>query len=180
MDINLKTIYTIGHSTRTLEEFVNILKAYKIGLLVDVRSIPRSLYTPQFNEDNLLKILPENGIQYLHLKKLGGLRSVKKDSTNGAWKNKSFRGFADYMQTKDFQDGLQELISLTKQQTVAIMCAEAVPWRCHRSMIGDALLVKHFKVIDIYNLNQNRPEKLTDFAKVTKNSLTYPIENLNI
>lgn len=173
-----KIIYTIGHSTRTLEEFVKILQAYKIKELVDIRSIPRSRYTPQFNEETLSQDLAKFGIDYQHLTDLGGLRKTRKDSPNGAWKNESFRGFADYMQTENFQHGLKELTEIAKKKTTAIMCAEAVPWRCHRSMVGDALLVRGFEVKDIFNLTEAREEKITEFAKVVGEKITYPLENL--
>lgn len=168
------TIYTIGHSTRELTEFISILKHYKIGLLADVRSVPRSRHTPQFNEDNLMKTLPENNIQYLHLAKLGGLRRTAKDSINLGWHNESFRGYADYMQTEGFAAGIDELLKLAADKTVAIMCAEAVPWRCHRSLVGDALLVRGVKVIDIFDEHKTQDEKLTEFAVVNGLAITYP------
>jgi len=170
------TIYTIGHSTRDLAEFVEILKAYKIELLVDVRSVPRSRHTPQFNLDNLAAELPKSGIDYRHLEKLGGLRHTTKASTNLGWHNTSFRGYADYMQTPEFTSGLDELLALAKDKTVVIMCAEAVPWRCHRSLIGDALLVRGHEVIDIFDEHKTQPEKLTDFARVEGLAITYPGE----
>ncbi|MGB3414949.1 MAG: DUF488 domain-containing protein, partial [Microbacteriaceae bacterium] len=137
------TVFTIGHSTHPLEEFLGILRAYEIECLVDVRSIPGSRHNPQFGELALMESMPAAGIQYLRLKKLGGLRHSPKDfaKINGAWRNRSFRDYADYMQTPEFDEGLDELIALAEKQRVAIMCAEAVPWRCHRSLIGDALLV---------------------------------------
>lgn len=192
------TIYTIGHSTHELAEFIEILKAYRINLLVDVRSIPRSRHTPQFNEDNLQGELPKYNINYLHLSKLGGLRPTTKDSVNQGWRNASFRGYADYMQTNEFAAGIDELIKIAGERsvscsdaaqvgrhrptqpdaatrrTVAIMCAEAVPWRCHRSLIGDALLVRKINVIDIFDAKKSQPEKLTSFAKANGTGLTYP------
>lgn len=168
------TIYTIGHSTRELDELVRILKKYGIQLLVDVRTVPRSRHTPQFNRDTLPEELKKEGIEYEHLPALGGLRKTKKNSPNTGWRNASFRGYADYMQTDDFAKGLKELTELACTQTVAIMCAEAVPWRCHRSMIGDALLVRGFEVIDIFNEKKSQPEKLTDFAKAKGTQITYP------
>lgn len=170
------TLYTIGHSTRELAEFVDILKAYKIELLVDVRSVPKSRHTPQFNKDNLSKVLPSNGLTYRHLEKLGGLRHTTKDSVNLGWHNTSFRGYADYMQTDEFAAGLEELLKLAESKTVAIMCAEAVPWRCHRSLIGDALIVRGHTVIDIFDKDKTQEEKLTSFAKVTDGIITYPEE----
>lgn len=172
-----KTIYTIGHSTRTLEELVDILNTYEITQLVDVRSIPKSRHTPQFNEENLSVELPNHKISYTHLKKLGGLRSTNKDSINQGWHNTSFRGYADYMQTDDFNKGMDELLKLASDNTTAIMCAEAVPWRCHRSMIGDALLVRDWQVLDIFDAKKTQQEKLTSFAKVNKHVITYPPED---
>lgn len=168
------TIYTIGHSTRQPEDFISILKVYKIQLLADVRSVPRSRHTPQFNRDNLAKVLPKSGVEYIHLEKLGGLRHTIKSSTNLGWHNESFRGYADYMQTSEFTAGLGELLNLAACQTTALMCAEAVPWRCHRSLIGDALLVRGVKVIDIFDEHKAQDEKLTLFAKVNGQSVTYP------
>lgn len=167
-------IYTIGHSTRNLEEFVAILGKYGITQLVDVRTVPRSRHVPQFNEDNLAEELPKFGINYKHLSKLGGLRHAKKDSINQGWHNASFRGYADYMQTDEFLAGVDELLELTGHKTTAIMCAEAVPWRCHRSMIGDALLVRGIEVIDIFDEDKVQPEKLTSFAKVDGLKISYP------
>lgn len=171
-------LYTIGHSTRTLDDFINILLMYDIKLLVDVRSYPYSNYVPQFNEENLMQALVENGINYIHLPILGGRRRSKKDSVNLGWRTKGFRGYADYMQTKEFKQGLNYLIKLIKQNKpnhLAIMCAEAVPWRCHRSLISDALIVNGIKVVDIFDKNTSKPHKLTSFAKVNKNKqITYP------
>ena len=170
----VKTIFTIGHSTRELKDFIEILKEYEINLIVDIRTIPKSRYNPQFNSEILQKKLKEVGIKYLHLEKLGGLRPPKKDSLNLGWKNLSFRGFADYMQTKEFLEGLNELISLSKKENVAIMCAEAVPWRCHRSLIADALSLREIKVIHIINKNSSLNHKITLFAKINKREITYP------
>lgn len=171
---NLPVIYTIGHSTRTLDEFISILKAYHIQLLADIRTMPGSRRVPQFNEENMKPALEETGIHYIRLKKLGGLRHTTKESVNTAWRNKSFRGFADYMQTKDFEEGLGELMSSAKNKTTAIMCAEAVPWRCHRSLVGDALLVRGFEVEDIFSEKKQQPHKLTSFAKVDGLKVIYP------
>lgn len=169
-------IYTIGHSTHSLEDFLNIIKSYEITALVDVRSVPRSRHTPQFNRESLPDILKDQGIAYHHIAKLGGLRHSKKDSINTGWHNSSFRGYADYMQTDDFLDGINQLLEITKNQTVAIMCAEAVPWRCHRSMIGDALIVRGIKVIDIFDAKKSQEEKLTNFSKVRGIKISYPPE----
>lgn len=167
-------VYTIGHSTRGLDELVEILRRFEVGLLADVRTVPRSRRVPQFNRECLPAELEPRGIGYRHLEKLGGLRHSRKDSVNRGWQNSSFRGYADYMQTDGFREGLEELIELTGQSTVAIMCAEAVPWRCHRRMIGDALLVRGFEVIDIFNETKAEPEALTGFAVVDGTAITYP------
>ncbi|HZZ99577.1 MAG TPA: DUF488 domain-containing protein [Candidatus Paceibacterota bacterium] len=167
------TVYTIGHSTREAEEFAEILNAYGVQLLVDVRTVPKSRHVPQFNSDALERTLKEHDIAYLHMTELGGLRHTKKDSINLAWKNLSFRGYADYMQTPEFEKGVERLIKLAKDKTTAIMCAEAVPWRCHRSLIGDALLVRKIKVIDIMDREHSRPHELTSFARVKGKAIVY-------
>jgi uncharacterized protein (DUF488 family) len=167
-------VYTVGHSTHELAEFIYILKSYKITLLADIRTMPGSRRVPQFNKENLEPALQAEGIQYIHIKKLGGLRKTTKDSVNTGWRNKSFRGFADYMQTAEFEEGLQELISLAKKSVTAIMCAEAVPWRCHRSLVGDALLARGFEVKDIFSEKKEADHKLTSFAKVDGQKITYP------
>ena len=168
------TIYTIGHSTREAVEFADILAAYGIQLLVDVRTVPKSRYVPQFNSDILEQTLRERGIGYLHMMELGGLRHAKKDSANLGWKNLSFRGYADYMQTPEFERGIERLIKLAKDKTTAIMCAEAVPWRCHRSLISDALLARGVAVKDIMDEKTSRPHELTPFAKVSGCRIVYP------
>ncbi|MEN6385842.1 MAG: DUF488 domain-containing protein [Phycisphaerales bacterium] len=166
-----KEIYTIGHSTRSFEEFLSLLDEYDITKLVDVRSIPKSRHNPQFNKDNLKQKLKR---RYIHLPGLGGLRHTTKDSPNTGWENSSFRGYADYMQTEDFEKNLDKLITYINKKQVAIMCAEAVPFRCHRSLIGDALLVRGFKVVDIYSLKNTKLHKLTGFAKVRGKKIIYP------
>jgi uncharacterized protein (DUF488 family) len=167
-------IYTIGHSTRTLTEFLAILHHYKISLLVDIRTIPRSRHNPQFNEDTLEKFLESHGIHYKHLKALGGLRHTHEGSVNTGWHNSSFRGFADYMQTAEFEKGIEELSVLAQKEIVVIMCAEIVPWRCHRSLISDALLVRNFDVEDIFSVEEAREHKMTSFAYVNGLKITYP------
>jgi len=167
-------VYTIGHSTRTEEELISTLQAFDVTLLVDVRTVPRSRHTPQFNEDHLSLVLPEHGIGYRHLAALGGLRHTTKESINTGWRNTSFRGYADYMQTPEFTAGVEELLAEAAGRTTAIMCAEAVPWRCHRSMVGDALLVRGVEVRDIFSESNWRPEKLTSFAVVDGTKITYP------
>ncbi|OQA00856.1 MAG: hypothetical protein BWY69_01547 [Planctomycetes bacterium ADurb.Bin401] len=164
-------IFTIGHSTHTLEEFISILDKYEITKLVDVRSIPKSRHNPQFNKENMQAKLRR---RYIHLPGLGGLRHTTKDSPNTGWKNPSFRGYADYMQTEAFEKNMKKLLAYVQKKQVAIMCAEAVPFRCHRSLIGDALLVRGFKIVDIYSLTNSKPHKLTGFAKVMGTKITYP------
>ena len=169
-------IYTIGHSTRPIDEFVLILRKQGVQRVVDVRTIAKSRHNPQFGEDQLAPSLAEAGIDYLRLELLGGLRHTRKDSINGAWKNASFRGYADYMQTPDFAAGINQLIELGEAKATAIMCAEAVPWRCHRSLIGDALIVRGIEVLDIMSETVVRPHALTRFASVDGLRVTYPPE----
>lgn len=169
------TIYTIGHSTRPLDEFVALLKAHGITRLVDIRTIPRSRHNPQYEQTALEKSLPAQGVDYLHMKELGGLRPKVKDSANMAWHNESFRNYADYMQTSEFADGVQRLMELADGRTTAIMCAEAVPWRCHRSLVADALVVRGVNVQDIIgSKEETTPHKLTKFAEVDGTRVTYP------
>jgi uncharacterized protein (DUF488 family) len=170
----MHTIYTIGHSTRTIEQFIELLRAHGIEELVDVRTIPRSRHNPQFGKDELEVSLQNAGITYTHLGKLGGLRHADKDSINSGWQNTSFRGFADYMATPEFQAGLDELKALAEKKRVAIMCAEALPWRCHRSLIADALTVQGWQVLHIQSRKTASPHELTSFAKVQDGKITYP------
>ena len=170
----MHTIYTIGHSTRTIEQFIELLKAHDIEELVDVRTIPKSRHNPQFGAEELAASLQRAGIAYKHLAKLGGLRHASKDSVNLGWQNISFRGFADYMATSEFQTALDELKTLAEKKTVAIMCAEAVPWRCHRSLIADALAVQGWQVLHIQSRKTASPRESTTFLKVQDGKLTYP------
>jgi uncharacterized protein (DUF488 family) len=167
-------IYTLGHSTRTREEFLSILDAFSIGLIVDIRAIPRSRRNPQYDQDEFRRWLKEHGVNYMHLGGLGGLRHPRKDSVNTAWKNDSFRGYADYMQTAEFTGAIEELIALAGQQTLAIVCAEAVPWRCHRSLVADALLARGIEVRDIFSASVSKPHKLTAWAVVDGIRVIYP------
>ncbi len=170
-------IFTIGHSTRSTREFIKILKSYDIELLVDIRHYPGSRHCPQFGKARLRRNLERNGIEYKHLESLGGRRGLDKNSEkNLAWRSQQFRGYADYMQTLEFYQGLEELMGMARRKTVAIMCSEAVPWRCHRSLVGDALLVHKFSVIDIFSEKQARPHNLTSFAQVKRKQVTYPKE----
>lgn len=167
-------IFTVGHSTHPIDEFVDLLRAHGVGQVVDIRTIAKSRHNPQFWGDAMRESLPANGIAYQRLEALGGLRPASKDSPNGEWKNKSFRGYADYMQTDAFAAGLDELLALAEQTPTAIMCAEAVPWRCHRSLVGDALLVRDVEVLDIMTPKSAKPHKLTRFAHVEGTTITYP------
>lgn len=172
----VKTVYTLGHSTRSIEDFVTILKAFNIETVVDIRTIAGSRHNPQYNEESLDKSLSKYNISYIRMKGLGGLRHTAKESLNKAWKNSSFRGYADYMQTPEFSNSIKELIILAKEKQIAIMCAEAVPWRCHRSLIGDALLARDLRVIDIINEKNSMIHKMTPFALVNGHTITYPLE----
>ncbi|HEX7587552.1 MAG TPA: DUF488 domain-containing protein [Anaerolineae bacterium] len=164
----------MGHSTRPLDKFAEILKAHEISLLADIRTIPRSRHNPQFNEESLAIELPKIGIQYRHMKELGGLRHSSKDSVNGGWENASFRGYADYMQTQEFANALDELLKLAEGERVAIMCAEGNPFRCHRSLVADALTVRGVSVLHISSRKSAKAHVLTRFAKVEGTKITYP------
>ena len=167
-------VYTIGHSTRAIEDYLNLLHKYRIMTVVDVRTIPKSRHNPQYNEDALRSSLSKSNVAYIHFKGLGGLRRTTPDSVNTAWRNLSFRGYADYMQTVEFAESLEKLMTLAAESQTVIMCAEAVPWRCHRSLIGDALLIRGIVVEDIISESSCKPHKLTPFAKVEGNEITYP------
>ncbi len=169
------TLFTIGHSTRTLPEFIEILRAYRVAEVVDVRSVPRSRHNPQFNKETLPASLRENGINYVHMPDIGGLRRPSRDSVNTAWRNKSFRGYADYMQTKEFTEQLLHLMALARENCVAVMCAEALPWRCHRSLIADALVVRNVKVEHIISKDSAIRHELTEWAHVEGTKITYPL-----
>jgi len=172
----VSTVYTIGHSTRTTESFITILKTYGIKAVVDVRTIAGSRHNPQYNEESLERSLSKYNISYMRMGGLGGLRHTTKESLNKAWKNASFRGYADYMQTVEFSENIKKLIKLAKEKQTVIMCAEAVPWRCHRSLIGDALVIRDIRVIDIINEKNSIPHKITPFAQVKGQTITYPEE----
>ncbi|MCQ9166116.1 MULTISPECIES: DUF488 family protein [unclassified Arthrobacter] len=169
-------IYTVGHSTHPFPEFLQLLAAHGIGRLVDVRTIPKSRHNPQFMQAALAVDLPAAGISYERAAGLGGLRHTHRDSPNGGWRNASFRGYADYMQTPEFVQALEGLIADARGGRTAIMCAEAVPWRCHRSLIGDALLVRGISVLDILDERPARPHRLTSFARVDGIMVSYPPE----
>lgn len=165
----MPTLYTIGHSTHTLQEFLDILHVHQITQIVDVRTIPKSRHVPWFNEKELKASLRKAKIAYTHIPKLGGLRRTIKNSINMGWRNASFRGFADYMQTPEFFQGLKELNGLIKKENkVAIMCAEALPWRCHRSLIADAEVARHFVVWEIMSKTSVHSHKLTTYAVINR------------
>jgi len=168
-------VLTIGHSTRTLEEFIGLLQKHAVSRVVDVRTVPRSRHNPQFNKASLPGSLKKAGLSYVHLPGLGGLRHARRDSLNLGWHNASFRGYADYMQTPEFEKSLEELVQWAKQDRIALMCAEAVPWRCHRSLIADALLVRGIRTEDIMSPTRRQVHTLTPFAKVRGTTITYPI-----
>lgn len=167
-------ILTIGHSTRPLDDFLELLRANGVAQLIDIRTIPKSRHNPQFNSDTVAAALHANKIGYVHLKALGGLRHPKKDSINTGWRNASFRGYADYMQTPDFEAALERAIALAQKKSSALMCAEAVPWRCHRSLVADALTARHIPVEHIISPSSRHPHELTSFAAVRGTRITYP------
>lgn len=167
-------ILTLGHSTRSADEFLSLLQVHGVKCLADVRTIPRSRHNPQFNGDHLAHSLREAGISYSHVSGLGGLRHARRDSINTGWRNAGFRGYADYMQTPDFENALDALIGIARKCRTAIMCAEAVPWRCHRSLIADALVVRGVKVAEITSQTSLRVHALTPWAHVEGTNVTYP------
>jgi uncharacterized protein (DUF488 family) len=167
-------IYTIGHSNRALEDFIALLTAHEITVLADVRKLPGSRRYPHFNAESLQEKLPEAGIRYIHFPQLGGLRKPAPDSPNGAWRNASFQAYADYMLTESFSHELDALIELAKTDRVAIMCAEALPWQCHRSLIADALVVRGIAVSHIMSATKLDEHALRDWAHVEGTRITYP------
>ena len=170
------TIFTVGHSTLPIDRFRRLLEVYGIKRLADVRTVPRSRHNPQFNADSLPVSLADGGIAYLAMPALGGLRHSRGGSPNTGWRNKSFRGYADYMQTQAFQDAVAELVELGREARTAIMCAEAVPWRCHRSLIADALAVRGVEVVEVLSETSWRMHRMTPFARVDGDQITYPPE----
>ncbi len=171
--VNKKEIWTIGHSTRTLEHFVEMLHSFDIQLLVDIRSFPGSKRYPQFNKENLATSMPANNIEYLHLKALGGRRPVHKDSKNAAWKHPAFRGYADYMETDEFKKGIEELELIASKQCTAYMCSEAVWWSCHRSMVSDYLKLRGWTVYHIMEIGKATEHTYTQPAKIINGQLSY-------
>jgi len=169
-------VMSIGHSTRPIAEFLRLLKAHGVERLVDVRTLPRSYHNPQFNRGQLSPALHSARIHYTYMGGLGGFRHTSANSVNMGWRNASFRGYADYMQTAEFWEHLDVLIGLAEQERVAMMCAEAVPWRCHRSLIADALVVRGLEVLEITSAIGTRIHSLTPFARVSEGRITYPAE----
>lgn len=172
--VNAPLVCTIGHSNRTLETFVALLQSNEIAHVLDVRTVPRSRHNPQFNQDVLAASLESIRIAYSHVPGLGGLRHARADSANTGWRNLSFRGYADYMQSPEFADNVQWVAELARAERCVLMCAEAVPWRCHRSMIGDSLMVRGIRVEDIIGTKGRKPHVLTTFARVEGTQISYP------
>jgi uncharacterized protein (DUF488 family) len=169
------TVFTIGHSIRTLDEFEELLKTYSVTMIVDVRTVPRSRHNPQFNKETLPNTLKKHDIKYIHMLEIGGLRRPKHDSINLAWRNSSFRGYADYMQTQEFTDNLLKIIALARENCLALMCAEALPWRCHRNLISDALVIRHIKVEHILSPTSCINHQLNETAQAEGTQITYPL-----
>jgi len=167
-------MFTIGHSTHNIEEFIELLRSNGVRRVIDIRTIPKSRRNPQFDTDALAKSLRAAEMDYVHLKELGGLRRPLRESPNMGWRNASFRGYADYMQTPEFEAALNRAIQLGSEKPAALMCAEAVPWRCHRSLVADALMVRGIEVLEIVNTSAPKPHKLTPFARVKGNEIIYP------
>lgn len=167
---------TVGHSTRPIEEFLDMLLAHGVTQLVDVRTVPRSRHNPQFNLESLPASLAGAGIGYAHAPGLGGFRRPAADSPNAGWRNLSFRGYADYMQSAEFAEQMTSLVELGRQSRVALMCAEAVPWRCHRSLIADALVVRGVPACEIVDRRRLQAHRLTPFARVSGLEIRYPPE----
>ena len=167
-------VCTIGHSTHPLEEFVRMLKANEVTHLLDVRTMPRSRQNPQFNKETLPGALKAVGIKYTHVPGLGGLRRMHKGSINGGWRNMSFRGYADYMQTPEFEENVADVMALAAKDRCALMCAEAVPWRCHRSLIADALILRGVRVEDIINMQGRKRRSITPWAQTDGLKIHYP------
>jgi uncharacterized protein (DUF488 family) len=168
-----KTIYTLGHSTRSIKEFLALLQAHQIQLVIDIRTIPKSRHCPQFNKERLKNSLRKAKIGYRHLKELGGLRHPLKNSINTTWINASFRGFADYMQNREFWEAIKKLEGLAENKRCALLCSEAVPWRCHRSLVGDALKFKHWHVWHIQSRKTVKEHYLTSFLRIKGKHLIY-------
>jgi uncharacterized protein (DUF488 family) len=166
--------FTIGHSTRSVQDFISLLLSHQIDLVVDVRTVPRSRRNPQFNRETLPQSLQEAEIGYEHVAALGGFRRPSPHSSNAGWRNASFRGYADYMQTAAFAAAIESLAERAQRQRLAVMCAEAVPWRCHRSLIADALATRGIRVEEIISATRTQTHAMTSFARVEGTTVTYP------
>ena len=173
-------ILTIGHSTHPIERFIALLRQHGVERLVDIRTIPRSRHNPQFNSEALAKTLEQEGIAYAHLKELGGLRHARADSINTGWRNASFRGYADYMETEEFEQALDRLLQLRAEKRCAAMCAEAVPWRCHRSLVADALVARGIPVEHILSGSRRDVHSLTPFARIQEGRVFYPEDKAQV
>jgi len=171
------TIYSIGHSTNSIDDFLNMLRSFNIKIIADIRSMPGSRKFPQFNMENIKISLEENGIQYIHMADLGGRRKMKKDSKNNRWNNSSFKGYADYMETKEFEDAIVKLEHIALDQPTAYMCSEAVWWRCHRSMVSDYLKAKDWVVLHIMATGKVQEHKYTSPARIIDGNVFYYDEN---
>lgn len=174
----MEAVYTIGHSNRPIEEFIGLLREHGIERVLDIRTVPKSRHNPQFGQDQLPASLAAAGIGYEYIRALGGLRKARKDTPNGAWRNASFRGYADHMQTEEFNEHVDLVARMAGSTRCALMCAEAVPWRCHRSMVADALAVRGVPAQHIIGKGKTRPHTLTPFAQVDGRRITYPPEPL--
>ena len=171
-----KKIWTIGHSTRPFTELTDMLQSFRIKVVVDVRSFPGSRKYPHYNKEVLMETFPTNDIRYVHLKKLGGRRKVDAESKNTSWRHPAFRGYADYMETADFKEGIEELEAIASKQRAAYMCSEAVWWRCHRSMISDYLKAHGWKVMHIMGINKEEEHPYTGPAQIVGGELTYHVK----
>ena len=167
-------LFSVGHSTRTFDELVALLRAHGVASVVDIRTVPKSRRHPHVAKESLEKTLPAAGLAYQHVRALGGLRKPRPDSGNAAWQNESFRGYADHMQSPEFAAGLAQLIAIAGAQPTAMMCAEAVPWRCHRQLVADALLAMGIEVLHIMSETKANLHKLTSFAQLDGTRVTYP------
>src|SRR2546427_8894441 len=173
-------VLTVGHSTRPIDEFIQLVRAHRVTRVADVRTMPRSAHNPQFNKTSLPRSLKEAGIGYVHMPGLGGLRHARRDSINSGWRNASFRGYADYMQTPEFEKNLEQLILMAREDRLALMCAEALPWRCHRSLIADALLVRGIQAEDIMSATRASAHHLNPCARVDGTVITYPPQQADL
>ena len=166
-------VWTVGHSTRAIDELIEALQSFEIAVLVDVRSYPGSRRYPQFNKANLKDSLEAAGIEYVHKPQLGGRRPARKDSTNLAWRNESFRGYADYMETESFRQAIEDLLGLAREHRTAVMCAEAVWWRCHRALISDYLKARGIIVTHILAAGKSESHPYTSVARIVNGELSY-------